>query len=171
MSGVLGKIYAYHAWANRDLFAVLETLDPTENQAALHNALRTVNHYHVVARIFAGHLSGVPHGYRADNTQATPSLADLRADLTACDQWYQDYVAGLSAERLAENIAFTFTDGDRGWMSREEMLTHVALHAGYHRGEVGRMLKQISIVPPWDTYAVHLHRTTPERRWQEHQNP
>jgi hypothetical protein len=27
-------------------------------------------------------------------------------------------------------VAFTFTDGDKGHMSREEMLTHVALHAG-----------------------------------------
>jgi uncharacterized damage-inducible protein DinB len=55
-------------------------------------------------------------------------------------------------------------------MTREEMLTHVVTHGGYHRGEVGRILVQVSngseqgIKLPWDTYAVHLHATEPSRR-------
>lgn len=61
-------------------------------------------------------------------------------------------------------------DGDNGYMTREEMLTHVVTHGGYHRGEVGRILVQVSngseqgIKLPWDTYAVHLHTTEPSRR-------
>ncbi|WP_341872622.1 DinB family protein [Mesorhizobium amorphae] len=51
-------------------------------------------------------------------------------------------------------------------MSRQEMLTHVIIHGGYHRGEIGRLLSQISIAPPWDTFAVHLHQTEPSRRLQ-----
>jgi uncharacterized damage-inducible protein DinB len=49
-------------------------------------------------------------------------------------------------------------------MSREEMLTHVVTHGGYHRGEVGRILAQLSVSPPWDTFAVYLHKTEPSRR-------
>lgn len=60
----------------------------------------------------------------------------------------------------------TFTDGDKGYMTLEEMLTHVALYGGYHPGEVGRILWQLSITPPWDTFAVYLHHTEPERRRQ-----
>lgn len=65
-------------------------------------------------------------------------------------------------------------------MTREEMLTHVVTHGGYHRGEVGRLMIQAAarsahdIKLPWDTYAVHLHRTEPERRLQrqiEEANP
>ncbi|WP_348524358.1 DinB family protein [Mesorhizobium sp. L2C089B000] len=33
-------------------------------------------------------------------------------------------------------------------MSRQEMLTHVVTHGGYHRGEIGRILMQIGIAPP-----------------------
>jgi len=44
------------------------------------------------------------------------------------------------------------------------MLTHVVTHAGYHRGEVGQIMKQLSIELPWDTFAVYLHRTEPSRR-------
>ena len=51
----------------------------------------------------------------------------------------------------------------RDWR-RQEMLTHAAIHGAYHRGEVGRILRQISAALPWDTFAVFLHQTEPERR-------
>ena len=51
------------------------------------------------------------------------------------------------------------------------MLTHVVLHGGYHRGEIGRMLAGIALSPPWDTYAVHLHRAEPARRLQRGRQP
>jgi uncharacterized damage-inducible protein DinB len=166
MSTLLQKLYCYQAWANNDLFDKLGTLDQDQHKAGLHTAFRLVNHSYVVARIFAAHLTGVQHGYTSDNTEETPALAELRAAVTSSDQWYLDYVCGVSPEYLAEAIAFTFTDGHEGYMTREEMLTHVALHGGYHRGEVGRIVWQLSSTPPWDTLAVYLHQTEPERRQQ-----
>ncbi|UCI10284.1 hypothetical protein FJ974_22690 [Mesorhizobium sp. B1-1-8] len=47
----------------------------------------------------------------------------------------------------------------------------VVLHGSYHRGEVGRMLAQAGISPPWDSYAVHLHRAEPSRRLQMRREP
>ena len=117
-------------------------------------------------QIFAAHLTGARHGYAADNTEDTPSLDRLRADVAASDRWYLDYLETVSPDYLSEPVPFVFTDGDKGLMSRQEMLTHVIIHGGYHRGEVGRMLSQISITPPWDTFAVHLHQTEPSRRSQ-----
>ena len=55
--------------------------------------------------------------------------------------------------------------------SREEMMTHVVTHGGYHRGEIGRILVQIGVTPPWDTFAVHLHQTEPSRRLQVIREP
>jgi uncharacterized damage-inducible protein DinB len=166
MSTLLQKLHGYNAWANADLFDKLEALQEAQQGAELHTALRLINHYYVVARIFAAHLAGVQHGYTSDNTEETPSLGDLRAAVASSDQWYLDHIRNASPAGLTEVIAFTFTDGDAGCMTREEMLTHVALHGGYHRGEVGRILWQLSITPPWDTFTVYLHRSDPERRKQ-----
>ncbi|NGN43721.1 damage-inducible protein DinB [Mesorhizobium sp. CGMCC 1.15528] len=166
MSALLQKLYTYHAWANNDLFDKLGALDQEEYKTQLHTALRLINHYYVVARIFTAHLTGEQHGFTSDNTDETPTLADLRAAVTSSDQWYLDYLRRVSTENLAEAMPFIFTDGDKGYMTREEMLTHVALHGAYHRGEVGRILWQLSITPPWDTFAVYLHRTDPTRRQQ-----
>lgn len=166
MSMLLQKLYGYNAWANTDLFDKLGTLDQEHHKGELHAALRLINHYYVVARIFAAHLIGAQHGYTSDNAEETPTLGELRAAVASTDEWYLNYLRGVSPENLTENIPFTFTDGDNGCMTREEMLTHVALHGGYHRGEVGRILWQLSITPPWDIFAVYLHQSEPERRQQ-----
>lgn len=166
MSTFLQKLYGYHTWANNDLFDKLGTLGREQHKTELHSAVRLINHSYVVARIFAAHLTGVQHGYASDNTDETPSLDELRAAVTSSDQWYLDYLRGVSSEKLAEGVPFIFTDGDKGYMTREEMLTHVALHGCYHRGEVGRILWQLSVTPPWDTFAVYLHQSEPARRRQ-----
>lgn len=171
MSVLLQKIYSYHAWANADLFKNMESVDPREHGAELKIALRLISHYYVVSRIFAGHLQGIPHGFTSDNLEETPALHELRTAVSSSDQWYLDYLRTVSPAALSEAVTFTFTDGDKGYMTREEMLIHVALHGGYHRGEVGRILWQLSITPPWDTFAVYLHQSAPVRRQQGGKQP
>jgi len=164
MSALFKKLYEYQAWANADLFEKMRGMNREKDEKELQVAISLLSHSYIVAKIFCAHLSGSPHNYRSDNTSETPSLGDLRASVAACDQWYIDYAEGATPESLAESIRFSFTDGDQGSMTREEMLTHVALHGGYHRGEVGRILWQLSITPPWDIFSGYLHQREPERR-------
>jgi uncharacterized damage-inducible protein DinB len=65
---------------------------------------------------------------------------------------------------LSSVLDFTFTDGDAGRMSKEEILFHVLTHGGYHRGNVGQVLKSISVAPPRDLYTKFLHLNEPSRR-------
>ena len=65
---------------------------------------------------------------------------------------------------LAESLHFKFTDGDPGAMTREEMLFHVLTHGAYHRGNVGQVLKGISVAPPRDLFSKFLHVSEPSRR-------
>lgn len=130
----------------------------------MHTCIRTLNHIVVVDRIFRAHLSGDPRLFDATNTDETPALSQLRGDVEATDAWFGDYVASLTEANLAETVAFTFTDGDAGRMSREEILLHVITHGGYHRGNVGQVLKSISLAPPRDLYTKYLHISEPTRR-------
>lgn len=171
MSTLLQTLYGYHTWANVDLFNKLESVDAEKHGKELQTALRLISHYYVVSRIFAGHLQDVPHGFTSDNLEETPALDELRTAVLSSDQWYLDYLGTASPAVLSEAVAFTFTDGDKGYMTREEMLTHVALHGGYHRGEVGRILWQLSITPPWETFAVYLHQIEANRRQQGSKQP
>lgn len=164
--GLLRSLFTYQAWANDELLEKLASLDSHAQGKERLIAIRLLNHNLVVSKIFAAHLTGARHGYSADNTEDTPALDALRTDVAAVDRWYLDYLETVAPDHLSEPVPFVFTDGDKGSMSRQEMLTHVIIHGGYHRGEVGRLLSQISIAPPWDTFAVHLHQTEPSRRLQ-----
>lgn len=165
MKNILISMQGYHAWANSDLTNKLAKVDIT-NAAALEVALRLINHYNIVARIFRGHLVGTPHGFSGDNTPDTPTLKEMARQLHEIDGWYRGYLSKVTDAQLCEPIPFAFTDGDKGMMTRAEMVTHVILHGGYHRGEVGRLLWGLEITPPWDTYAVYLHQSEPKRREQ-----
>lgn len=158
---LLKSLFNYKAWANAELFDVLATVTA---EAELHASIRTLNHIWVVDRIFRAHLLGEVHGYEATNTKATPTLAELRAAVIETDAWYQQYVASLDDAALAARLQFRFTDGDTGQMSREEMLMHVITHGAYHRGNVGQVLKNISVTPPRDILTKFLHSTEPGRR-------
>ena len=159
----LKSLFGYKAWANAELFTLLATL-PTEHAEQRQTCIRTLNHIYVVDRIFRAHLSGEPRPFDATNTKSTPELGQLQSDVGATDAWYLNYVSGLAAPALSEALDFTFTDGDRGRMSREEVLLHVLTHGGYHRGNVGQVLKSISVAPPRDLYTKFLHQSEPSRR-------
>ncbi len=163
-ASLLTSLLQYKAWANQELFAELQRLDPLTRHSELHAALRILNHIYVVERIFVANLQGIHHSYSATNTAETPTLAALQQAVQETDRWYLDYVAGLGAEQLAERLSFTFVDGDTGCMSREEMLAHIVTHGGYHRGAVGRIMAQLQLAPPRDIYTRFLHDDQPQRR-------
>jgi len=162
------SLFAQKSWANNELFDAIATIDSgkhdAQHAAAIHTAIRTLNHIYVVDRIFQAHLLGEQHGYAATNTEATPELDELQFSVAETDAWFESYVSKGSAEILSESLAFTFTDGDAGTMTREEMLLHVVTHGSYHRGNVGQILKSISVSPPRDLYTKFLHVNEPARR-------
>ena len=161
---LLRSLFEHKAWVNEGFFDALATVDADARPALRHAAIRLLNHIHVVDRIFVSHLTNVAHGYASTNTPETPALALLREAVRETDRWYVEHVASLPPERLGESVAFTFTDGERGRMSREEMLAHVVTHGSYHRGEVSQLLKQASATPPRDLYTAYLHQAEPQRR-------
>ena len=161
---VLQSLFQYKAWANDQLLAAVAKLDPEEQADARHLAIRILNHTYVVDRIFAAHLTGTAHGYAAANTPETPTLEQLRAAILASDRWYLEHASAMTPAQLAEEVAFLFTDGETGRMTREEMLLHITTHGAYHRGSVGRILTEAGVQPPRDIFTTYLHGSQPERR-------
>lgn len=162
----LASLFAYKAWSNAELFALLRSV-PADQGEALKGCIRTLNHIHVVDRLFRAYLTGEPRPFAATNTPATPTLAALHAAVSDTDAWYVAYSAQLDAAAQAEVVDFSFTDGDAGRMSREEMLLHIITHGAYHRGNVGQMLRAIGMAPPRDLYTRFLHASEPARRGGE----
>jgi len=156
--------FRYKAWANAEILDSIAKVDPSQHPEQWTLAVRLMNHTCVVDRIFAAHLSGETHEFQGTNTPETPTLNQLRDRISASDEWYQRYVSQVSSGELVQPISFTFTDGDRGSMTREEMLFHVLVHGAYHRGNVGMALTACGIDRPKDTFTRFLHLSEPGRR-------
>jgi uncharacterized damage-inducible protein DinB len=153
---LLQSLLRYKAWANEELLLAMQSLEGVRHSEERHSAIRIWNHTYVVDRIFAAHLQRLRHEFIATNTTVTPDLEGLSEAVRESDRWYVGYVDAVTPTELAEKIDFTFTDGDQGRMSREEMLAHVVNHGSYHRGAIGRILSQISIAPPRDVFTGYL---------------
>ena len=160
------SLYSFKAWSHAELYAVLDRETAKLSDDGRREVMRLLSHIHVIDQIFQGHLEGTPHGFKAPNTPEIPPLDVLRPKVAEVDQWYVDYVSRLPNDRYGERIAFEFTDGLRGHMSREEILMHVLQHGGYHRGSIGRILVEHGIAPPRETYTRYLHEDEPQRRTQ-----
>ena len=158
-SNLFETLYRYKLWANGEILAMARVVDAVKHADERHTIIRILNHTYVVDRIFAGHLTHTPHAYKATNTEETPTLDQLIESISKSDDWYVSYVADLATPSLSEPLSFKFTDGDCGAMTRQEMLMHVINHGSYHRGAAGRILAQLSIAPPKDTFTAFLHKS------------
>ncbi len=164
MSSMFTSLFKYKAWADAELFAAVGALDAAMHAESRHAAIRILNHIHTVDKIFAANVQSQLHTFTATNTPETPALEDLSWATLEIDGWWQDFVSKQSPTDLAQVIPFTFTDGDKGTMTREEMLMHVITHGTYHRGAVGRIVAQTGTAPPRDLFTKFLHTIEPARR-------
>jgi len=165
MNTALCSLFRYKAWANQELLAALAAFDAARYPDRFRAMLDILGHANVVDRIFRNHLSGVVVEI-IDSTEPERelSLSELRTAVEATDAWYLGFVADLDDARLRVPVPFVFTDGDKGTMTREEMLLHVATHAGYHRGSIGQILEDLTGDSPPDSLTKYLHRHEPGRR-------
>jgi len=154
----------YKAWADRRTLDAVAGIDTTRFPDAMAFALQQLNHMVRVEEIFRARLLGEREPHATTNSDVVPGIADLDARLCASNEWLQGNVRSASAAQLRESIRFTFTDGKRGMLSREEVIFHLVNHGSYHRGAVGHALDLANAGRPADTFTVFIHAAEPQRR-------
>jgi uncharacterized damage-inducible protein DinB len=161
---LLTSMFRYKAWADEGLFAGLLAARGRLPEDDLEAAWATLDHAHAVDGIFRAHLEGRPHAYTGTHSPQRLAPGHLLQAVRDNDRWFVAHVQAIGDDDLAAPLAFDFTDGSAGRMSREEMLGHVIAHGGYHRGEVGQILTRHTGSSPRDTFTAYLHEAEPARR-------
>ena len=150
----------YNAWANQQIFDAVASLAPgeaaKERQSLFKNMIHTLNHNYVIDQIWQAHLEGRDHGFAARNTRDHPPLEELRGKQEAIDAWYVSWTDTLTPDALEEEVHFTLIGGNRGVMTRAEILLHVVNHTTYHRGFVADLFYQVPARPPTTDLPVYL---------------
>lgn len=134
----------YNAWSNKLMFDAVAALPAGEAEkphaSLFQSMVHTLNHIYVIDRIWQAHLEGRDHGYAARNTKDHPPLAELWRLQQEVDAWYVAWADAQNDAGFAETIEYTLIGGNRGAMTRGEILLHVAMHTNYHRGYVADMI-------------------------------
>ena len=150
----------YNAWANRAIFDAVAALPAEEatrpRPSLFKNIVHTLNHNYVIDRIWQAHLEGRDHGYAARNTPDHPPLAELARMQCEIDDWYIAWSDALSGAALDEKVDFTLIGGNRGVMTRGEILLHIVNHTTYHRGFAADLFYQVPARPPTTDLPVFL---------------
>ena len=154
----------YKAWADRRTLDAVAAIDRRQFPSALAFARQQLNHMVIVEELFRARLLAAPEPHSSTNTAEVPELGELDGRLMASNAWLGAYAVGLTPPALGETIRFTFADGKRGSLSREEVLFHLINHGTYHRGAIGHALDLAHAPRPADTFTVFIHAAEPGRR-------
>ena len=150
----------YNAWANRQMFEAVAALPEGEavkpRTSLFSNMVHTLNHNYVIDRIWQAHLEGRDHGYETRNTKDYPPLPELWRLQQEVNAWYVAWSDKLSDAALDEKVQFTLIGGNKGIMTRGEILLHVVNHTSYHRGFVADLFFQVPARPPTTDLPVYL---------------
>jgi uncharacterized damage-inducible protein DinB len=156
----LSMLTRYNAWANRVMFDAVAALpegEATKPRTSLfRNMVHTLNHNYVIGLIWQAHLQQREHSFTARNTPDHHSLEELRRSQELLDAWYISQSDSLPQAALAERLSFTLIGGNKGEMSRAEMLLHIVTHCSYHRGFVADLFFQVPARPPTMDLPVYL---------------
>ncbi len=118
------------------------------------------------ARLFA-HIASVEHLWFARIEGRTAAHAVWPADMAPAQaaalaaehaDLYQRLVDGATAEQLARRVAYRNSAG-RDFHSRvSDIVTHVAMHGSYHRGQIARRLRLAGFEPPYTDFIQYTRR-------------
>jgi uncharacterized damage-inducible protein DinB len=153
----------YNAWSNKVLFdavAALPAGEATKERPTLFKSMvGTLNHLYVIDLMWQAHIEGRPHGFTRRDGVLHPELANLWRAQQTLDAWYLDWSAAQSDADLDIAVPFTLTTGNKGVMTRGEILLHVVNHSTYHRGWVCDLFFQVPARPPETDLPVFVRET------------
>lgn len=137
----LSRMMEHLYWANGRLAAAT-----MEQGADLPDALRLLRHMVAAEQVWLTRLQGKDSSHLAI-WDTSETIDELVATLRQNEQGYRAYMEGLSEERLDDIVDYNNQSGMPFRTSIRDILTHVALHGQYHRGQVNRILRAESLEP------------------------
>jgi len=145
-----GQLLAYDDWANREaLVSLTAATDPPPLAVAL------LAHIVAAQNLWLERMR--PMGSAVPVWPGTP-LPKLEGALAAVRDRWVAFVAALTSSRLADTIVYVNSKGEP-WENRvADILMHVVVHGGYHRGQIAALLRGHGAQPAYTDY-IHCVRT------------
>ena len=145
----LRRLHRYEDWANRRTLAALRAPGAASERAAA-----WMGHVVGASRLWLSRLQRDPHP-----PQVWPRMTPAECDQAWADtaERWSAWIAELRPDSLSETIEYVNSKGEPWTSSVEDVLTHLALHSAYHRGQIAADLRARGCEPPYTDF-VHAAR-------------
>jgi uncharacterized damage-inducible protein DinB len=149
MRELMGRWFAYNHWANREALRSLRAGSFSDRTRKL------MAHVAATERLWYERLLGRP--------QTTPVWPDLTLEQSAAlvDEMagcWREYLAELSPEGLQAVTAYTNSKGEPWRNTVQDVLTHVVMHSGYHRGQIAAQVRSEGGEPAYTDFIEAVRR-------------
>ncbi|MCM3712494.1 DinB family protein [Alkalihalobacillus oceani] len=136
----LEQMFLHLDWANQRIIEALQT-NKTEDE----EALRLFSHILLAERIWLTRLEG------KDSTKlpiwTVESLSRCQEMARENKEKYDAYLSNLTEDILDEPVIYKNSRQTEFHSSIRAILTHVALHGQYHRGQINKLLRLAGAEP------------------------
>jgi uncharacterized damage-inducible protein DinB len=151
MRGHLTRQFSYNGWANRETLACLKRLTSPAPQA-----LRFFAHILASEQLWQTRLRQIStEGFVVWYDWDVERCAD---ELTLVTSLWKSYLGNLTAEMLLQSIPYTNSRGEAWQNTITDMLTHVIIHSGYHRGQIAAAIRASGGEPTYTDYIAAVRQ-------------
>lgn len=139
----------YNRWMNEKLLAVCAELSDEERKRDLNAPFRSIhgtwNHLLLADRIWLGRFNNSPFEFKTLADELYPDFAQLQHQRALTDDAIDDFVVGLTPEKLNAAFHFTSFDATRHQVKLWICLQHLFNHQTHHRGQITVLLEQLNM--------------------------
>lgn len=143
------RLYRYGMWANRETMTALENLAQPPS-----TALNGMAHIVAAEWLWLGRVQNADPGISVWPSW-TPEECRSRLE-TGIRKW-ESYLAICTDKTLTETCSYANSRGERFTSPLADILTHIGVHGGYHRGQIAAALRAAGITPPYTDF-IHAAR-------------
>ncbi|HZA97376.1 MAG TPA: DinB family protein [Gemmatimonadales bacterium] len=145
MTDVLARLLRYDIWANREMLDSIPPRNPPPR------SLRWMNHIVAAELLWLSRMAGKPAPLPVWPDMSLGDCAKHLNDLSG------ELIESLDYGPLTQPVAYTNSKGESWTSTVEEILTHVAIHSAYHRGQIASDLRTAGHEPAYTDY-IHAIR-------------
>jgi uncharacterized damage-inducible protein DinB len=149
----LRRQFAYDAWANREVLAVLK-----KSAAPSPRPLELLAHILSAQQLWLERIRQQPQSLpvwpvisiELALDQCAPQINQLAAS------WHE-FLAQVSSGGLSQKVTYNNSKGEPWISTVQDILTHVLLHSAYHRGQIASHMRASGETPAYTDY-IHALR-------------
>ena len=150
MNDLLLRLLAHMRWADDIVADALSTGETPEPES-----VRLLAHIAAVEHLWYSRILGRPAEIAV---WPTLSVAEARAVANQHADLFDALVTGADESALARRVAYRNSKGRAYESSVLDIVTHVSMHGGYHRGQIARQLRAAGREPPYTDYIQFMRR-------------